>query len=52
VSAKRVAALDWVAVARDLDQQGASVIRELLASSECEELARLYPAMKGSAAGS
>ena len=38
----RIAAIDWSAVGRDLDAQGAAVIEKLLPPDECRELAALY----------
>ncbi|EWY37413.1 prolyl 4-hydroxylase [Skermanella stibiiresistens SB22] len=45
----RIAAVDWEAVAADLDQQGWAVIPGLFAGPECDVIARLYAA--GGAAG-
>ena len=41
--AERVAALDWSAVAGELDAHGCAVIGPLLTSDECEALAAMYP---------
>jgi hypothetical protein len=38
----RVDALDWQAVAAELDDGGSAVIERLMAADECEALARLY----------
>jgi hypothetical protein len=42
--AERVAALDWTALAGELDAHGCAVIGPLLMPEECEELAATYPA--------
>ena len=42
--AERVAALDWSAMANELDAHGCAVTPPLLTGDECEELAGLYPA--------
>jgi hypothetical protein len=41
--AERVQAIDWAAVARELDAQGAARIERLLTPGECTGLAALYP---------
>jgi uncharacterized protein len=38
-----VKAIDWKAVARDLDAQGSAVIARLISPKECATLAALYP---------
>ena len=40
----RLAAIDWSAVAADLDAHGCAVIGPLLAPGQCEELAASYEA--------
>jgi len=40
--AERVAAIDWAAVATELDAQGCAPIERLLAPAECRALAALY----------
>ena len=40
--AERVQAIDWAAVARELDAQGAARIERLLMPGECTGLAALY----------
>jgi len=40
---RRVSALDWGRVADDLDAQGCAVIEGLVAPTECDALAGLYP---------
>ena len=40
---KRVEALDWSGVTRDLDTHGCAVLERLLAPHECQPLAALYP---------
>jgi hypothetical protein len=40
--AERIAAVDWAATATDLNSQGWAVIPELLAGSECNEIAGMY----------
>jgi hypothetical protein len=39
----RVDALDWAQAGRDLDSQGAAVLKGLLSPEECRALAALYP---------
>jgi uncharacterized protein len=39
----RMAALDWNAIAKDLDGSGNALLRKVLTASECEALASLYP---------
>ena len=39
----RVGSLDWRAIAKDLNESGNAVLKEILTPSECEALARLYP---------
>jgi hypothetical protein len=39
----RVAAIDWAQAGRDLDAQGAAVLKGLLSREECRALAALYP---------
>ncbi len=41
--AARVAAIDWVQAASDLDAQGCAVLKGLLTSDECRALAARYP---------
>lgn len=41
---ERVAALDWDALHRDLDQQGFAVFRPILTPKECEAFIASYPA--------
>ncbi|GIO65779.1 2OG-Fe(II) oxygenase [Paenibacillus sp. FSL M7-1455] len=41
---ERVAALDWDALHRDLDQQGFAVFRPILTPEECEAFIASYPA--------
>jgi hypothetical protein len=43
VISERVGALDWSAIAGELDAHGCAVIGPLLTSDECEALAALYP---------
>ena len=45
--ADRVAAIDWAAVAAELDRQGWSVMTGLLADSECADVAGLYDRGRG-----
>jgi uncharacterized protein len=40
--AERIGAIDWAAVATELDSQGWAVIPELLADLECNEIAGMY----------
>jgi uncharacterized protein len=40
--AKRIGAVDWAAVATDLNSQGWAVIPELLTGSECDGIAGMY----------
>jgi uncharacterized protein len=40
--AKRIGAIDWAAIATDLDSQGWAVIPKLLAGSECDQIAGMY----------
>ena len=40
--AAHVDALDWVAIAEDLNEYGNAVLPSLLTASECEALARMY----------
>ncbi len=40
--ARRVEAIDWVQVTRELDAQGCAVLKNLLTSDECIALAALY----------
>ncbi len=40
---KRIGALDWTHVARDLDAQGSAVLEHLLSPDECQALAAFYP---------
>jgi uncharacterized protein len=40
--AERIDAIDWEAIATDLDSQGWAVIPGLLANSECNGIARMY----------
>ena len=40
---KRVNAVDWARLARDLDAQGSAVIERLLSPLECDALVALYP---------
>jgi uncharacterized protein len=42
--AERVAAIDWVRVAAELDAQGAATVEQLLEPAECRALAALYDA--------
>jgi uncharacterized protein len=42
-AAERVAAYDWQAVTRELDQYGCAVLPALLSSEECRAIAALYP---------
>ena len=42
--AQRAAALDWIALAGELDAHGCAVAGPLLTPDECEALAALYPA--------
>ncbi|AMN44323.1 2OG-Fe(II) oxygenase [Rhodoplanes sp. Z2-YC6860] len=44
VISERVGALDWSAIAGELDAHGCAVIGPLLTPEECEALAALYPA--------
>jgi len=44
VISERIGALDWSAVAGELDAHGCAVMGPLLTSDECEALAALYPA--------
>src|SRR3984893_7169498 len=39
----RVAGIDWAQAVRDLDAQGAAVLKGLLSPEECRALAALYP---------
>ena len=39
---ERITAIDWEAVALQLDAQGSAVIERLVAAAECEALAGLY----------
>jgi len=41
--AARVASIDWEQVSQDLDAQGSAVIERLIAPTECDALATLYP---------
>ena len=41
--ATRVDAIDWAKATADLDAQGCAVLKQLLSSDECAELAALYP---------
>jgi hypothetical protein len=41
--AARVDAIDWAQAGRDLDSQGAAVLKRLLSREECRALAALYP---------
>ena len=41
--AKRVEAIKWDHVSRDLDAYGSAMVEHLLSPEECETLARLYP---------
>lgn len=47
VNSDPAAAIDWTRVAADLDGHGAAVLDQLLTSSECQSLARLYPQDQG-----
>ncbi len=38
----RLAAIDWIEAANDLDAQGCAVLKELLSAEECRALAALY----------
>ena len=49
--AGRLAAIDWLRVAQDLDAQGAATIPSLLTPAQCRELAALYAHDEGPAAG-
>jgi hypothetical protein len=42
-AASRVASLDWVLIAEELDTQGCAVIEHLLSPGECRSVAALYP---------
>ena len=42
-AAERVAAYDWVALASELDDNGAAVLPRLLTPAECADIASLYP---------
>ncbi len=44
--AARIAALDWTAIAENLDRDANSVMPSLLSQNECRELAALYPVDK------
>lgn len=41
--AQRLACLDWPSIERPLDQDGSTVIGNLLSADECHELSNLYP---------
>src|SRR5262249_11889361 len=42
-TADRIAALDWAAIAAELDAYGCAIIHSLLRRKQCTALAALYP---------
>jgi uncharacterized protein len=40
---RRIAAIDWEAVGRSLDERGAATVPALLTEAECREISSLYP---------
>jgi uncharacterized protein len=40
---RRIQALDWERISRDLDDQGNAILKRILSVNECQALAALYP---------